>query len=822
MEVKNKDISFLNTQLSNAASAGKDKDIVYLLLKGAEINSRPILGATPIFVAVAYNQTKSVKLLAKIGADIETPNINGVTPLFKSAHSCHSDITKALLEAGANIESLSNGNSPLYAAISSGCIQDVRILLEAGALLYSDDITNTPILIATQERDSDAEHKEIYEMVMDHYYQELPNLLTRLDQANFLGRFRVVVVRYNEDLLWLNKEFKNEKIVIYNKGKDDLNLNDLPAHAVVINIPNVGWFGGTILYHLANYYDHLDDKTLFLQGNPYDQHLFLPLMRYKGEVASECSNMVAKCVETTLLAKSNHLDGITEEDWAETKYGGKFQLFDNYTMIDFTRQYVNQDVVSEDPLFMVWGAQFSVYKEKVYLRSKGFYQKILMLFDKQYPMEDFFLEKLWDLIFQERSTSELNSKLYYAAVGGDNQGILQALNNGADINSRHTIDATPLFAAVATNNLESVKLLVSMGANLDLPTETGENPLHRAAHYCRTDIVKFLLDSGADKEFVTPKKQSSLYFAVSDGCVDSVRVLLDAGASLYRDDTTETSLRLAKFKENESPEYKEIFNLIMDSYWKELEGTLPLLNVSLMLSNPRSFQVVVVRYDEDLSWLNKEFEDEEIIIYNKGKSDLDLENLPINSKIINIPNVGWFGGTILHHLSHYYDNLFDRTLFLQGEPYEQPLITPLIKYKGNDRLNCDNIIAKCWKTSLLVESDEFKDRSPEAWEKTKYGGKFKLFDNYTMIDFARQYIDKDISSEAPLNIILGAEFAVDKESVYLHEKEFYQEMLPIFNEACPMADFYLEKLWDRIFTPKEIEGALAEHLFLAGLSGEIQ
>lgn len=804
---KKSDIKQLNIELFEAVLLGDNSATIKLLNQGAEINSRHILNATPLFAAVTYNKAAIVQLLLAKGADLELTINSGPTPLYKSAHSCHPKITKLLIENGADKEVVVNGYTALYAAISSGCLQDTKILLAADALTHSDYQKATPILIATQERNANFVHQQIYNLVIQDYWQELetalPKLTNNLDSSS---TFQVVVVRYKEDLAWLNKEFKHEKIIIYNKGAND--LNNLPLNSEVIEIPNVGWFGGSILYHLANKYEALADRTLFLQGEPYDQHLFLPLIRYKENIDSKCKNIIAKCVESSLLKQSTDIVEIAEEDWEVSKYGGgKFKLFTNYSMIDFAHQYIDKDLAPQAPLGMVWGAQFAVDKAKVYLHKQEFYQKMLALFNKQYPMEDFFLEKLWDPIFQLKNITKLNEQLFDAAIIGDNDAIIKLLSQGAEINSRHTVEATSLLAAATTNHTSTAKLLIDMGAELDLPINNGETPLHKASLNCNVDLIKTLVEMGANiAAFTYPNGHTPLYMTVYSKCLKGAEIILEAGATSHSDATENTALRFAKYLENRDFASKEIFNLVMDYYWKELAITVPKLNSSLTADTSKTFEVVVVRYNEDLEWLKHEFKNEKIIIYNKGEDD--LENLPVHSKVINIPNIGWFGGSILYHLVNNYNILADRTLFLQGEPYEQPLFLPLIRHKGEIKSACQtqNIIGKGEETTLQIRSDEFTyGHTEEEWATTKYAGKFKLFNNYSMIDFAQQYVDKDILLEGPLCVVWGAQFAVDKSNVYLHKAEFYQRMLPLFEQKYPMADFYLEKLWDIIFQPETLD-----------------
>ena len=76
----------------------------------------------------------------------------------------------------------------------------------------------------------------------------------------------LVCARYNEDLNWL-LPLKNESIIIYNKGED--NLDTFPKQKVV-KLPNLGREGGTYLHHIIQNYDNLSDYTIFTQANPVD------------------------------------------------------------------------------------------------------------------------------------------------------------------------------------------------------------------------------------------------------------------------------------------------------------------------------------------------------------------------------------------------------------------------------------------------------------------------------------------------------------------------------------------------------------------------
>ena len=90
---------------------------------------------------------------------------------------------------------------------------------------------------------------------------------------NKMNNIKVVVSRYNENTEWTEKI---ENVIIYNKG-DNINTK----HEIK-QLPNIGREGHSIFYHIYENYNSLDDFTVFLQGNPFDNtpNLFQNLEPY--------------------------------------------------------------------------------------------------------------------------------------------------------------------------------------------------------------------------------------------------------------------------------------------------------------------------------------------------------------------------------------------------------------------------------------------------------------------------------------------------------------------------------------------------------------
>ncbi len=227
------------------------------------------------------------------------------------------------------------------------------------------------------------------------------------------------------------------------------------------------------------------------------------------------------------------------------------------------------------------------------------------------------------------------------------------------------------------------------------------------------------------------------------------------------------------------------------------------------LHSLRSFEVVIARYNENLDWVNKNFPNEKIIIYNKGKND--FTPLP-NWKIIELPNIGRESHTYLYHIVANYNNLADRTLFLQGNSYGHIafLYHPLIRYKLllPDWFNkCKNITAKCVDIDLngVLENNRKSTLSNISYSvylalRNYPGISFKDNNNENGLKkFTDEVLDRKLSDDTMIYITYGAQFAVDKEAMLLHSKEYYQRILNTLYSLSPVEGYYIERLWDVIF-----------------------
>lgn len=93
---------------------------------------------------------------------------------------------------------------------------------------------------------------------------------------------------------------------------------------------------------------------------------------------------------------------------------------------------------------------------------------------------------------------------------------------------------TPLHFAIKGQNMDMVRMLTELNADLELEDHYKETALNCAVRTGCNDIIKFLLEQGADVNTHSSDNTSPLTFAVRQGDSEAVNILLKYGALLER------------------------------------------------------------------------------------------------------------------------------------------------------------------------------------------------------------------------------------------------------------------------------------------------
>ena len=96
-----------------------------------------------------------------------------------------------------------------------------------------------------------------------------------------------------------------------------------------------------------------------------------------------------------------------------------------------------------------------------------------------------------------------------------------------DVEARNSVGESPLMLASLTGQLEWVKRLVAMGADVNKP---GWTPLHYAATRSHLAVMEYLLENHAYIDASSPNESTPLMMAALYGTPSAVKLLLEAGA----------------------------------------------------------------------------------------------------------------------------------------------------------------------------------------------------------------------------------------------------------------------------------------------------
>ena len=184
--------------------------------------------------------------------------------------------------------------------------------------------------------------------------------------THMTDKLTVVVSRYNEDTQWLNN-IQGHKI-IFNKG------NKIADNCIAL--PNIGRETHTLCHYLYNFYDELNDYTLFLQGNPFE-HM-------------HCVN--------DLYAFIEHFET------ADEVMGLGIYMSDAYHLnsIKKIEDYLNID--KKTNMFYT-NSQYLIPRKNIVKRNREFYKKLLELHyadvaDVVIPDVPWVLERMWWNMFK--------------------------------------------------------------------------------------------------------------------------------------------------------------------------------------------------------------------------------------------------------------------------------------------------------------------------------------------------------------------------------------------------------------------------------------
>ena len=139
--------------------------------------------------------------------------------------------------------------------------------------------------------------------------------------------------------------------------------------------------------------------------------------------------------------------------------------------------------------------------------------------------------------------ADLNESLFMATYEGDLEQIKLLLSMGAEINARgFGRSLTPLHLSIEQKHFQIAKFLLENGAAINTRDNRGNTPLHTAAYYGNIDIISELLQHGADIEAKNDKGETPIFSAVRSGRLDIVKFLVSKNADINVENNDRTRI----------------------------------------------------------------------------------------------------------------------------------------------------------------------------------------------------------------------------------------------------------------------------------------
>lgn len=260
-------------------------------------------------------------------------------------------------------------------------------------------------------------------------------------------------------------------------------------------------------------------------------------------------------------------------------------------------------------------------------------------------------------------------------------------------------------------------------------------------------------------------------------------------------------------------EHQESSDFYRDSTWIFIENKINF-----------NHDIIISRYKENISWVR--YLQGNVIVYNKGKDDIFIDNSRKNIKITQLDNIGREGHTYLYHIINNYDNLKDRITFLQGNPFEHsPNILELLCME-NDFEDIQSL--STWYTENNIPPQNIVNK----YLKNLNGALYSIYyikNNMNIIDY--EYDDglnniiKIYSENNRVNsslilfhflhrckikhkskltykFIFSALFSIKKNNLLSNSVETYKNILNELLKNCRQGGqegYILERLWYTIF-----------------------
>jgi ankyrin repeat protein len=447
-------IGAATSDVADAVMRGDAVAVGRLLTQKADVNAPQTDGATALHWAVYREDLATVDLLVRAGADAKVANRYGATPLSLATMNGNSAIVERLLDAGADPnEHMLNNETALMMASRTGNIATMKLLLDRGAEVNArETLRGTTALMWAAAQG----HPAAVQLLVDAKAD-----VSAASNPDALGR--VVNYAKAED----PRPSRKVAPVTPNTNPNPRNPQDLRG-------------GGLTPLAFAARRNDLATVRILLAG---------------GADVNQGTNYGWSPLLIATQNRYYQLGSFLLDHGADPNIANKGGWTPLYLAVD------NRNIE---------GGDYPVRKPD--MDHLDFIKKLL---DKGADVNLRMKDTTWGrTVFTSQWVHEDGATAFWRASQSSDLVVMKALlEHGADPKIATTINVTPLQVAAGIGwvegvtyewseqaNVETVKMLLSLGNDPNIQAETGRTALHGAAHKGRPAIIQLLVDGGARVE----------------------------------------------------------------------------------------------------------------------------------------------------------------------------------------------------------------------------------------------------------------------------------------------------------------------------------
>ena len=218
--------------------------------------------------------------------------------------------------------------------------------------------------------------------------------------------------------------------------------------------------------------------------------------------------------------------------------------------------------------------------------------------------------------------------------------------------------------------------------------------------------------------------------------------------------------------------------------------------------NGKTFEIVVSRFNEDLSWVRNipPHLYTKITIYNKN--DLPIEPPVANCKVVQLPNLGRESHSYLWHVVHNYDTLADITLFLPAsvmkKQFKKAQYDRLMEFLATKR---ESVIVGAKKAKANINAEKgFTINSHVLSDVNNRAKNPNARLNKSSLRPLGKWFEHFFPGEELKCIAHNGIVAATRDDIRKRSKEFYESLLKNHSSKNPETVHYSERTWATIFS----------------------